>query len=97
MSFNIIIEKRALNDVQNAIDYYDEQSIGLGKKFNSALDKHLSTIAINPFFQVRYKDYRVLPMKKFPYLIVFYIEEDLNTVFISAVFHVKQNISKLPS
>jgi toxin ParE1/3/4 len=96
MPFTIVIEKRALKDAQKAIDYYDEQAIGLGKKFNTALDKHIETIAKNPFYQLRYKDYRALPIKKFPYLILFYIKESINTVYIIAISNTKQNIDKLP-
>ena len=83
-------------DVQEAIDYYDKQQIGLSKKFYSALDKHIASIAANPFYQLRYKDYRALPLKFFPFLILFYIDESSNTVFIAAVFHTKQNTKKLP-
>ncbi|MBW6483704.1 MAG: type II toxin-antitoxin system RelE/ParE family toxin [Vicingaceae bacterium] len=96
MSFIVVVEKRALKDAQKAIDYYDEQRIGLGEKFNAALDKHILAIANNPFYQLRYKDYRALPIKKFPYLILFYIQEDANTVFVTAIFHTKQNTNKLP-
>ena len=53
MPFDVVIEKRALKDAQKAIDYYDEQRIGLGGKFNTALDNHISTIANNPFYQLR--------------------------------------------
>ena len=44
-----MIEKRALTDIQKVIDYYDEQSIGLGEKFNNALDKHIAAIVNNQF------------------------------------------------
>ena len=96
MPFSVVVEKRALKDAQKAIDYYDEQRIGLGEKFNTALDKHIATIATNPHYQLRYKDYRALPIKKFPYLIVFFIDQTTSAVFITAVFHTKQNTSKLP-
>ena len=96
MLFTIVIEKRAIKDAQKAIDYYDEELIGLGKKFNDSLDKHITTIAKNPFYQLRYKDYRALPIKKFPFLILFYINEPSKTVFITAIFHTKQNTKKLP-
>ncbi len=96
MPFTVVIEKRAIKDAQKAIDYYDEQRIGLGEKFNAALNKHIASIAINPFYRFRYKDFRALPIKKFPFLFIFYIREDSNTVFISAVFHTKQNTNKLP-
>ena len=96
MPFTVVIEKRAIKDAQKAIDYYDEQRIGLCEKFNAALNKQIASIAINPFYKFRYKDFRALPILKFPYLIIFYIREDSNTVFISAVFHTKQNTNKLP-
>jgi toxin ParE1/3/4 len=96
MSFSIFIEKRALNDIQDAINYYDSQLVGLGEKFNFALDKHITAITKNPFYQLRYKDYRALPIKKFPYLILFYLDEEANTIIITAVFHTKQNLDKLP-
>ncbi len=83
-------------NAQKAINYYDEQLTGLGEKFNTALDKHITIIAKNPFYQIRYKDYRALPIKKFPYTIVFYVNENTKTVFISAVFNIKQNPKKLP-
>ena len=66
MSFTVVIEKRALADAQKAIDYCDAQSLGLGKRFNSTLDKHITAIAKNPFYQLRYKDYRALPIRNFP-------------------------------
>ena len=31
MNFLIKLDLRALNDIQNTIDYYDEKQIGLGK------------------------------------------------------------------
>lgn len=96
MSFTIVVDKRALNDAQKAIDYYDEKRVGLGGKFSAALNKHIMAIAKNPFYQLRYKDYRALPIKNFPYLILFYIEENANTIFITAIFHTKQNTNKLP-
>lgn len=96
MLFSVVIEKRVLKDAQKAINYYDKQLIGLGEKFNNALEKQITTVAKNPFYQIHNKDYRVLPIKKIPYIIVFYVNENSNTVFISAVFNAKQNPKKLP-
>lgn len=96
MSFTVVIEKRALEDVQKAIDYYDEQQVGLGGKFITTLDKHISALENNPFYQFRYKDYRALPIKRFPYLILFFIQESTDTIYITAVFHTRQDTNKLP-
>ena len=32
MNFTVVIEPHALADIQNGIDYYDDQRIGLGEK-----------------------------------------------------------------
>jgi toxin ParE1/3/4 len=68
----------------------------LGEKSNNALNEHIASIAKNPFYQIRFKDYRALPIRKFPYVIIFYINENTDTVYISAIFNTKQNPKKLP-
>jgi toxin ParE1/3/4 len=51
LSYRIIIEPIAIQDIQIAIDYYDEKVFGLGEKFEAALNQHLVTLKNNPFFQ----------------------------------------------
>jgi hypothetical protein len=96
MSFKTLIEPRALADVQEAITYYDSKQAGLGEKFYNAFSKHLEAIAKNPFYQIRYKDYRALPINKFPYIIFFYLNEKTNTAFIVGVFNTSQSPLKYP-
>jgi plasmid stabilization system protein ParE len=91
MPFKVLIEPRALADIQQAIDYYDSRQPGLGKKFEASVDKHFSSLSKNPFFQIRYKGIRCLPIKKFPFLIHFIIDEKRKVVFIISVFHTSKN------
>ncbi len=91
MAFSIIIEPVALQDIQNAIDYYDEQLIGLGEKFEAALNQHLGALEKNPFFQVHYDQVHCLPVKKYPYMIHFTIHETDKTLTVRAVFHTSQD------
>lgn len=87
MTFTVVIEPRALADIQTAIDYYEEQQTGLCKKFNSVLDKHIGTLKTNPFFQIVYKDYRVLTVKNFLSLF-FSLLMKLNLRFISFLYSI---------
>jgi toxin ParE1/3/4 len=87
MAYNIIIEPVALQDIQQAIDYYDEQQIGLGEKFEAALNKHLTALEKNPFFQIRYDYIHCLPVKKYPYMIHFTIDETYKSVTVRAILH----------
>ncbi|MCW5910518.1 MAG: type II toxin-antitoxin system RelE/ParE family toxin [Cyclobacteriaceae bacterium] len=61
-------------DIQDAYDYYEIKSAGLGEKLLDALDDAFEILRINPNFQVRYDDVHCLPVKRFPYMIHFRIE-----------------------
>ena len=54
--FLILIEPEAINDIQLAIDYYDEAQIGLGKKFEYGLNKLITNLEHWPFYAIRYDD-----------------------------------------
>ena len=43
MSYAVVIDPLAIQDIQQAIEYYDAQQTGLGLRFEAALDKHLTT------------------------------------------------------
>ena len=96
LAYRVVIEENGLSDIQNAIDYYDLQQTGLGNRFFNVLQKHIELISKNPFFKEIYKDYRGLPVKTFPYVIIYFILEEAKTVYISAVFHTSQNPEKMP-
>jgi toxin ParE1/3/4 len=83
----IVIDPRAIQDIQDVIDFYDNQQDGLGEKFENALNKHLLTLEKNPFFKIRYDNVHCLPLKKFPYMVHFTLDEENKRVTIRAVFH----------
>lgn len=71
MIFDVVIEPRAILDIQEAVDYYEAKQVGLGEYFYQTVDENIETLTKNPFFQIRYKDYHGLPIKKFPFIIFF--------------------------
>jgi toxin ParE1/3/4 len=91
MTFNVVLDKRALNDIQSAIDYYDEQSIGLGSRFSVYLDKQIQTLKKRPYFQIRYDAIHCLPLKKFPFMLHYSINEEVRTVQIHALVNTNRN------
>ena len=96
MIFEIVIEPRALLDIQDAIDYYESKQAGLGDYFYQEIDEHLELLSENPFFQIRYKDYRGLPIKKFPFIIFYFIDEKLKKVYVLSIFNTSMNPLKYP-
>lgn len=51
----------------------------------------------NPYFEEKINDYRVLPIQKFPYIIVFSIIESNNLIDIVSIFHTAQDPNKYPA
>lgn len=96
MIFEIVIEPRAILDIQSAIDYYESKQIGLGERFYEIIDEYLKILSNNPFFEIRYKDYRGLPIKNFPFIIFYFIDEKIKTVYVMSVFNTSLNPSRYP-
>ena len=92
--YEILIEDRAALDFQNGIDYYDEQQAGLGKKFNDSFENEISALSKNPFYQLRYSTIRCKPIKKFPYLIHFQVNEANKIVFVFAIINTSKDPGK---
>ncbi len=89
--YDILIEDRAGIDIQDGIDYYNTESAGLGLKFETAVDKEFLAISKNPFYQIRYKNIRCKLVKKFPYLIHFYVDEAIKTAYVLAVINTSKD------
>lgn len=51
MIYKIVIEPRAILDIQNAIDYYDSKQIGLGEYFYKVVSEHIETLIKSHFFK----------------------------------------------
>ena len=41
MIFEVVIEPRAILDIQDAIDYYEAKKSGLGEYFHQIIDDHI--------------------------------------------------------
>jgi hypothetical protein len=80
MGYAVVVDPRAIRDIQETIDYYDSQKAGLGAEFESILNKSLFSLQTNPFFQIRYDGVHCLPLKKFPYMVHFTIDDQTGFV-----------------
>jgi toxin ParE1/3/4 len=85
--FLILLEPDAMDDIQSAIDFYDQKQVGLGKQFEQELNDYFSSLVKAPFFTIRYDDVHCLPLKKFPFMIHYTIDEIERKLIIRAVFH----------
>jgi hypothetical protein len=97
MKFTIRIEPEALQDIQDAIDWYELQQKDLGVKFYFYLEHSMRKLESDPYFQVRYSTIRCLPLAKYPFMIHYSIDESNGIIFIRAVFNTSINPQKWKS
>ncbi len=81
------IEPLAKADIQEQIHFYNAQKSGLGKRFHAEVKMMFKAIQKNPYYQVRYANVRCLPLRKFPAMVHFTYDEDVQCVTVIAVLH----------
>lgn len=91
MPYTILVTPTAVEDISIGIEYYNAIAADLGHRFADHVDQYFDRIAALPTASaVRYKNVRCKPMKRFPYLITFTIDEDQHSVNILRVFNTHQ-------
>ncbi len=92
MVYKITITPSALNDLQEALDYYNEISPNLGYRITDEIDNSLTDIAKMPLaYSFRYKNVRAKLLPKFPYLIFFICNPDKQTITVLRIFNTHQS------
>ena len=90
MFYSLIIKEEAIQDLQVAYDYYEEQKSGLGERFLDVIELHLEQVQAHPLhYPTKKKTFREAVVKKFPFIIVFEMEQD--TLVVYAIFHTFRN------
>lgn len=81
------INPQAKIDIQEQIHYYNERQKGLGKRFHNDVKSTFKKIQKNPFYQIRYKNIRCLPLNKFPSMVHYTFDEVNMIIIVRAVTH----------
>ena len=94
--YKVKLSERALEDIFQGVDYYEEIRAGLGLRFQNEVFEHFGFLKKIPLaFSVKIKkEYRELPLKVFPYVIIYKVDVESNLVLVYRIFHVAQNPTK---
>ena len=86
----IIVRPEAEAEVQQAFDWYQEQSEGLGLEFLRAIEACLSGVMRNPFayMVVEVPNVRRAVVRRFPYTLFYLVDDE--AIIVIAVFNVKR-------
>ena len=97
MLFEVYFTPTAENQILETHKYYTENvSDVIAEKFYLDLQHALDVLEINPFFQIRAKNYRAYPLRKFPFLIFYEVLEEKRAVKVLSVFNTSKNPSNWP-
>jgi len=88
MVYHYIYEPRALLEYEEAILWYYERSKQASKNFELAVNEKLHEICLNPTqYHIAKKHFRETFLKKYPFSIIYFVEEENHTIVITSIFH----------
>ena len=90
--FDVVLRKDAQLDLDEIFVWYEEQKEGLGFKFIDSFEEVLNKIALNPYYaSFILEDARSASLKRFPYEVIYRVNENQQQVRIIAVIHQHRN------
>ncbi len=92
MSYEPLFSSEAEMDLEEAVEWYEEQRTGLGLEFSLRFEEALQFLRENPAMYARiYNEVRSVLMKQFSHCIFYLINEQNKEVQIFAVVHTSRN------
>ena len=89
MNYELMLQSEAIVDIQKAFEWYEHRTAGLGFEFIEEIEEGFERVSKHPHhYSAINRKYRKLRINRFPYLIVFEIEE--NKVVVNSVRHISQ-------
>lgn len=87
--FTLKLLGRAENELRDSCGWYEQKRKGLARRFLKELDTRFKLITENPKLYQTQGDgkLRFAPLKKFPYGIVYWLDENQKIVFVVSIFH----------
>jgi plasmid stabilization system protein ParE len=88
MSFDLIIKREAQIDLDEAFIWYEERKENLGFEFISEVENCFNKIIFNPYYaSLIEEDARAASIKRFPYHIIYRVDESKNQIRVIAISH----------
>jgi len=92
MIYAYIFNNEALKELTDSFLWYEKQQHGLGIEFRTEVFDKLDLVCKDPFhYRSFYKNYREAVTDRFPFLIIYFLDEKNNTVIVTAIFHTSRN------
>jgi len=95
MNYSYIVRDEAVQELVDAVIWYEEQKEGLGVQFKEKFFSKLELICRYPLhYKASYKKFHEALTDQFPFLIVYDVNEKTKQITVIAIFHTSRNPKK---
>jgi plasmid stabilization system protein ParE len=94
MSYDFRILVRAQREIREAVDWYEEKQLGLGKKFQEKVIGKIRTVSNAPLHYPLKGRIREAIVNDYPFLLLYRIDESNRRIVIMSVFHMSKHPNK---
>ena len=92
MEYELFLSQEAEKDIEQAAIWYEERRNGLGREYLLCIQAMLSTIQRNPqLFSILYRNVRRALIRRFPYGIFFFIDDERRRIVVVGVLHARRS------
>ena len=92
MAYRLIVDPIVNLDLIDTIDWYNKAQPGVGIKFFKQVQVVFKRLQKNPLaFSIRYKTNRTALVKKFPYMIHYFVDNENRNVVVISVLHTSRD------
>jgi plasmid stabilization system protein ParE len=95
VALEVIFHPEAEKEYLDACNWYESEVPGLGQRFKNAVLKQIERILQNPeLYPAKERNYRESITEVFPYVIVYKIGKNSDTLNIVAIYHTSRKPSR---
>ena len=92
MNYSLKLREEAAAEFNDAYVWYEEQQENLGEQFRVTIQNKLKLIRKDPHhYKTAYKKFHQALTDKFPFLIIYTINEKNKQILVTAIFHTSRN------
>ena len=92
MSYRHIFDPVAAKEYEDAFKWYEERSFFAADNFILSVENAISAICANPCrYRNTYKNLREITIKKYPFNLIYFVDEDKKSITILSLFHHRRN------
>ncbi len=84
--------KKAAAQYEKAIDWYKNKSLLAAIGFIKDVDERINMLQSDPYrYRNTYNQFYEISLRKYPYMVIYKIDDNAGSVLIASIHHHKQN------